>query len=137
MALIEWNDKELCVGIELIDSQHKVLIGYINDLSDLVHTKSSEKDVHNLFQKSVDYSQYHFDAEEAYFESLNTSDLELHKLQHKHFIEQLNQFSITKLTPDLLEFLLEWLVIHIQCEDKKFIQTEQALSKSTIKQLTV
>lgn len=125
MALVEWDDETLSVGIELIDSQHKVLVGYINELSNLIYTKSPEKSIRNIFNKLVDYTQYHFKAEEAYFEQLNNKDLMLHKLQHKHFIEHLNQFGSqcnTKLTTDLLEFLLDWLVIHIQCEDKKFIQ---------------
>lgn len=32
MALITWDDKTLSVGIELIDSQHKTLVDYINEL---------------------------------------------------------------------------------------------------------
>ena len=119
MALIEWNEKELSVGVELIDNQHKVLVGIINELFDSVQNKSPESYIQRLIENLLEYTQYHFDAEEAYFDTLNTNDLELHKLQHKHFIEQLNEFATTKLTPFLLEFLLDWLVVHIQCEDRK------------------
>ncbi len=79
-----------------------------------------------IFSKLVDYTQYHFDTEEHYFEQLNADNVKLHKLQHKHFMEQLNVYKSTKETEgisnDLLYFLLDWLVTHIQCEDKKFIQ---------------
>lgn len=127
MPIIEWDDKTLSVGIELIDSQHKILVSYINELSELIDSEPSEEAVNQLFKKLVDYTQYHFDSEEEYFESLNDNDLILHKLQHRHFIEQLNQLQQQckdgiAVSSDLLDFLLDWLIIHIQCEDKKFIQ---------------
>jgi len=42
MPLIEWNDEKLGVGVELIDSQHKVLVGYINEFSELVNSDTCE-----------------------------------------------------------------------------------------------
>lgn len=125
MALIKWDDETLSVGIKVIDNQHKVLVGYINELAELVEHNPTEKDIGNVFNQLVAYTQYHFKDEEAYFKGLNKKNLMLHKLQHKHFIEHLNQLKkkgYTAVTTELLEFLLDWLVTHIQCEDKKFIQ---------------
>lgn len=131
MSLIEWDDKTLSVGVDMIDDQHKILIGYINELSECIN-KSSE-DIKLVFIKLVDYTKYHFKAEEAYFDRLNSDDIHLHKLQHKHFIEQLNTFispSSSMVTLDLLDFLLDWIVIHIQCEDRKYIQKNHVSSSS-------
>jgi len=125
MPLINWNDETLSLGIEFIDSQHKVLVGYINELDELIKKNENKEDVSIIFNKLVDYTQYHFSSEELYFEGLNANDLTLHKLQHKHFIEQLNLFkdeTTENISKDLLHFLLDWLVTHIQCEDKKYIQ---------------
>jgi len=128
MSLIEWNDKKFSVGVDIIDSQHKTLIGYINELAEIIENNNSMEDIRLIFVKLVEYTKYHFDTEEAYFASLNNSDLHLHQLQHKHFIEQLNTLikqPPRDITSDVLDFLLDWLVIHIQCEDRKFIQDNQ------------
>ncbi|MEW6990565.1 bacteriohemerythrin [Colwelliaceae bacterium 6441] len=126
MALIEWDEKKLGVGVEFIDRQHKVIVSYINELSELIDSRPCEEDINHIFNNLVNYTQYHFKAEEKYFGQLNKNDLIIHKLQHKHFIEQLNSLKAQRkkveITSELLEFLLDWLVIHIQCEDKKFIQ---------------
>jgi len=124
--LIEWNDKKLSVGIKLLDDQHKVLVSYINELHDLITSDSNESAISELFEKLYKYTQYHFHDEEKYFSSLGKNDLALHKLQHKHFLEELAQIQQgnvkQKISEDLLFFLTDWLVHHIVAEDLKFIQ---------------
>jgi len=124
--LIEWDDKKLSVGIKLIDDQHKVLLGYINDLHNLINNSANESEVLELFDKLYKYTQYHFNEEERYFSRLCKDDLTLHKLQHKHFIEELDHIQQRKneqqVSADLLFFLTDWLVNHIVAEDLKFIQ---------------
>jgi hemerythrin len=127
MPLIEWNDNKLSVGVELIDNQHKMLIHLINQLTNAVDNKLEQIVIESIFSQLIDYTQYHFTTEETYFFRLNTADTELHTLQHNHFIEQLKAFKkthkdLTKVSTNLLCFLSDWLIHHIQIEDKKFIQ---------------
>lgn len=128
MPLIKWDEKLLAVGIEFIDNQHKQLINYINELSQAIkHSKESEI-TEALFEKLYEYTKYHFRTEEEYFFRLNLTDAKLHQLQHKHFIEELNRIKqqkhIESFSSDLLDFLTDWLLSHIQEEDRKFIKKQ-------------
>jgi len=127
MALIRWSDEEYSVGINIIDKQHKILVDLINRLSEAINKEATASLISSLFHELTEYTKFHFKAEEVYFSTLNEIDSQLHQLQHKHFVEQLmvfNEqheqacFSYT----DLLYFLSDWLIIHIQCEDRKFIE---------------
>jgi len=128
--LIEWDDEKLSVGIKLLDDQHKVLVSYINELHDLIMNNASDNAISELFEKLFKYTQYHFHDEEKYFSRLYKDDLTLHKLQHKHFIEDLTHIQQRngeqKISEDLLFFLTDWLVNHIVVEDLKYIQQHQA-----------
>jgi len=127
VSLITWNNKQLSVGIKKIDEQHKVLVNYINQLSMAIDDNDNNI-IDTLFNKLYDYTQYHFQDEEKYFVSLNPQDLKLHQLQHKHFVEELYRIKQQKtelISADLLFFLTDWLINHIQVEDRKFIEQNQ------------
>jgi len=130
MDWIQWNDELYNVGIEEIDSQHKILVGIINEIYREIDKSQEDESnrllVLSLLDKLGDYTQYHFSSEEKYFSRLSKNDCELHRLQHKHFIEQISDmvqdFKMGELClSELLYFLTDWLISHIQIEDKKFI----------------
>ncbi len=129
MPLLEWDDNKYSVGIKEIDDQHKKLISYINELAAAVHHNGSDKVVAITFEKLYVYTQYHFHEEEIYFEQLNKEDALLHKLQHKHFIEELNRIKESNnkddVCEDLLYFLTDWLINHIISEDLKFVKNNK------------
>ncbi len=128
MSLILWDDKQLSVGIKKIDDQHKQLVHYINQLSSAINDGRGDVIIDTLFKQLYDYTQYHFQDEEKYFFSLNPQDLKLHQLQHKHFVEELYRIKQEKaelISADLLFFLTDWLINHIQVEDRKFIETNR------------
>ncbi len=124
--LVIWDNNTFATGIEEIDSQHKILVGYINDLAWAIDNKQDKQLMSALFDKLCDYTQFHFQTEEAYILALNKNDCLLHQLQHKHFIEELNRIialgETIKISEELLYFLTDWLLHHIQIEDKKFFQ---------------
>ncbi len=74
----------------------------------------------------MEYTSYHFEAEEKIMESHNFPFLLDHKAEHKRLINELkgillrlkNGNEITSL--DLLNFLTKWIVDHILDEDLKF-----------------
>jgi hemerythrin len=124
--LVVW-DKATCeLGIDNIDYQHKQLVDYINELAWSIDNNQAAGIISTLFKKLYDYTKFHFKAEEAYFCKLNKGDLLLHQLQHKHFIEELDRIialeKIEIISKELLFFLTDWLVSHIQVEDKKFLK---------------
>jgi len=128
MALIEWSDETFNVGVKTIDEQHKNLVQYINDLAEAIEKKQTENKITIIFNRLYEYTKYHFKEEEQYFSRLNEADTKLHQLQHKHFIEQLDIIAKKQdgdaeiISAELLFFLTDWIVIHIQCEDRKLSQ---------------
>ncbi|SEL64092.1 hemerythrin [Colwellia chukchiensis] len=136
--LIAW-DKAYEVGVDTIDRQHKVLVDYINQLAWAIDNQQEQAIIPSLFAKLIAYTKYHFEAEEAYFYKLNKNDCLLHQLQHKHFMEELENIATrinaknTQLKDstesssamELLYFLTDWLLHHIQIEDKKYLQQQE------------
>jgi len=125
-CLIVWDKATFDVGIECIDNQHRALVDSINELAFAIDSEEEKSVLSALFTKLYDYTKFHFKAEEAYFINLNQDDCLLHELQHKHFIEELDRLIVAdehEATPEeLLFFLTDWLLQHIQIEDKKFLQ---------------
>jgi hemerythrin len=127
--LITWGSKTFELGIESIDSQHKKLVDYINELDRAIDIGQEKDTISALFEKLYNYTRFHFKEEEAYFFNLSKNDFLLHQLQHKHFIEELDRIialeKIESISAELLYFLTDWLLNHIQVEDRKFIQQHQ------------
>ncbi len=127
--LIVWDDARFEVGIEDIDNQHRKLVGYVNNLSLAVNSHLEESHLSALFMELYNYIKLHFKTEEIYFCKLNSDDCLLHELQHKHFIEELDRIialnEFKKNAREVLFSLTDWLVHHIQVEDKKFITQNQ------------
>ncbi len=126
MPLIKWNEQTLSVGIELIDNQHKMLIHLINKLADAIVNHQTEQVITSIFSQLQDYTEYHFNTEEAYFFRLNDEDTALHQAQHNEFILKLADFKqqspeLSAISQQLLTFLSNWLINHIQIEDRKIL----------------
>jgi hemerythrin len=124
MVLIEWS-KSLSVDINLIDGQHKKLLGYLNQLYDALNQKKEKEILMGLFDSLDDYTKTHFALEEAYFKKFGYEEKEVHISQHKEFIKNLQKMKeqIPKElmdTEDLLMFLVDWLKGHIRISDHKY-----------------
>jgi len=126
MMAIQWA-KELSVGNEIIDSEHRNLIGMVNSIEYAIGTKDSFAllGAIKLFKDEVDD---HF-ANEARFARAFNYHFEQHGLEHRHFQEELQQ-KIDDLTvkigvwPEYAmghypQLLRNWLIGHIACEDMK------------------
>ena len=124
-TLIEWSS-ELSIGIEEIDSQHKVLVDLLNQLhAAILHHHGSQETLHVL-DELVDYTRIHFAVEESLLRILDYPDYESHKAKHEKLIEQVQQFR-QRLTEqgrastfELLHFLKQWLTVHILESDREY-----------------
>ena len=119
---IEWKE-EYSVGIDEIDEQHQHLLNLINMLLDARKNILNKKDLKNLFIEFMNYSQYHFETEEKYF---NDSEFENHhKAEHSIYTNHIMKLAILFLKNDekvdasLLFFLLKWLKKHILITDRE------------------
>ena len=125
-VLINWTDK-YSVGYNVIDNQHKELVGMINNLYASFTEGKADEIVEDILKEMIKYTDYHFKMEEKYFDKYNYSDTKLHKEQHNDFIVKVTSFyrefnngSVT-ITYDIMNFLREWLLTHIQGSDKKYV----------------
>ncbi len=125
MPLIDWSEK-MSVGIEEIDVQHKKLVDIINHLHDLLKTNSYGNELRAIFNELIDYTKYHFASEEKIMEEAGYEDLEVHKKQHKKFVNQLlrkkDRCNLGKreIAVELSSFLSGWMIGHILHSDKEY-----------------
>ncbi len=121
-------DKDLATGNDLIDGQHKELIDRVNKLVDSC-TSGKEKNVAiQTLDFLMDYTVFHFDAEEKLQEEAGYPELSAHKAQHAQFkqaVEELKEMLEEEEGPTdafvaaVNKNVSDWLVNHIKQSDKK------------------
>ena len=125
MSLINWEES-LSVNIKEIDLQHQKLIQIINDLHEAMRQKKTQDLLGKIIDELIAYTSTHFLTEEAYFEKYQYGDRLSHKRIHTDFVKKVGEFkkefSAGKLmlSMEIMTFLKEWLVKHIQGDDKKY-----------------
>jgi hemerythrin len=127
MAEIEWDDS-LSIGIKLIDEQHKMLIQRLSELSRAIETNQGEVKTASTLDFMVDYTDFHFSAEEKHMMEHHYPGLEDQKKQHTEFkgylqqlVQDFEEEGPTKaLNTSINVYLLNWLIKHIKGVDLKF-----------------
>lgn len=128
MGRIEWTE-ELSVGHELLDKQHKLLIGHYNQLHESLLNDSPEETGHTkkrVLAAMVAYALEHFETEESYMERLGYAGLEEHRLTHQGFRDKI--FSLNRdvqedrvvLSTSVIKILRNWITDHIAGEDQDY-----------------
>lgn len=127
MSKIEWDDS-LSVNVDLIDEQHKMLIQRLADLSDAFRRGLEQNKVMQTLEFMIDYTDFHFSAEEKVMEENDYPGLDEQKQQHEEFKRTLNNIvedykeegTTTAIAESINVFLLNWLIKHIKGTDSKF-----------------
>lgn len=136
MNIMPWK-KELEIGIELIDKQHKDFLMNVNKFIIRVRAK---KEVFAITEQ-LDFLEYyllsHFQAEETFqFESEYPNYLG-HQAEHKHLKFKVKEISILLKTHDFSEasidefckFINHWVVGHMLKGDLDFAKYYNSLKK--------
>lgn len=124
---IYWKD-EYSIGISVIDEQHKKFIVILNELSASFLKKSKNNSLRKIVDELEKYAHWHFDFEEKYFKEFHYKDAEAHEKSHTAFCLQVQKMKERlEQEDDLLEydmflFANDWLIVHIQEEDRKYAQ---------------
>lgn len=126
MTQVVWNNK-YSIGIEIIDTQHQQLFDIMNKLYIASEEDQELETIIDLFEELKDYTKYHFTEEEIYFSKHPQDEIKRHKELHQFFIKKLDEsiqqcIRIGALSLELLFFLNDWLVEHIQIEDQKYVK---------------
>jgi len=126
MPLMEWNQK-MAVGVALLDLDHQKLVKMINDLYDAMKEGHSKESLGKILDSLVDYTKVHFAHEERFFAQTHYADLAAHKKEHDDLTRQVLEVQAKyrsgatgTLSLEVMNFLKNWLVNHIQGSDKKY-----------------
>lgn len=122
MAFFEWTPA-LSVGLETVDRQHRMLIGYINELDEAVQQGRSSDTLRRIMVGLRNYTRVHFTFEEGMFKVYGYAEAADHASGHATFVRMIEQFESRQANGDasvareLLDFLKHWLSDHILVED--------------------
>ncbi len=123
MSLV-WNEP-CSVNHELLDSQHRKILGLINELDGAIMCGRIDRKVHLAAAVLVEFVSVHFRDQERLMCHIGYSGYERHQELHEEMTVRLVQL-VERLqaghTPcifQLTAFLREWLVRHIESEDKR------------------
>lgn len=127
MALIEWSPA-YSVGVKKFDDQHKKLVELVNQLHEAMKAGEGNTILGVILQSLISYTSTHFADEEKMMQANGFADLAKHRGIHQDLVKQVldlqqkYQAGNPVMTMSVLNFLKEWLVKHIQGEDKRYGQ---------------
>lgn len=127
--LVQWR-KQLSVGNEEIDRQHKRLINLINEMYNSLVTGRGKDTIRWVMDELVDYTKTHFGYEESFMAKIEYPYIAEHLHEHEGLTEQVLELSRRSMLPDVemglvletLNFLKDWLMRHIIASDLKCIK---------------
>jgi hemerythrin len=125
MRSLEWKES-YSVGVQLLNDQHKVLVGYLNTIYQLFDCPDKSEQVGILLSELEQYALVHFRSEEDLFIKYKYHGLKNHALEHRLYEQKVSEFKTrfdsadNKVTLDMLEFLVDWLTGHILGSDQEY-----------------
>ncbi len=123
---IKWND-ELVTGVERIDNQHREIIYRLNEFIK-ISTFEDEKEIDHMIRFLGGYLIDHFDTEEECMIKYNYPHYDRHKEKHMELLKNISilkrifkeegELSFMPIVMSMKDFCVDWLVDHINTEDK-------------------
>jgi len=125
MAIMKW-DESLSVGVRALDHDHQRLVALINKLHEAMSIGKGKEVLGKILAELIKYTQYHFGAEEKFFEQYAYPDARAHIREHadltKKVIALKGRFDngTTIISLETMNFLKDWLTNHIMKTDKMY-----------------
>ena len=120
-------DKNLETGNSLIDTQHQELIARVNKLTDSLENGKKKNVAIQTLAFLMDYTEFHFSAEEKLQEEISYPGIEEHKKQHGDFkqaVSELHEMLEEEEGPSdafvaaVNKNVIDWLYRHIKGFDR-------------------
>ena len=124
--LIVWDDS-IRFDIEAIDGQHRRLVGLINRLHHAMVQRAGKTVLASTLDELARYTVQHFKTEEQLMDAAGYDDLEAHRQLHEKLVAQVLEFKQrfeagdATVTMDLMTFLRDWLLDHINRVDRNYV----------------
>lgn len=125
MRELKWNES-YSVGVKRFDDQHQLVIGVLNRVFKMFETDSPPEELATVLGELAEYAQKHFSSEEQLMEKYKFHGLEGHIAEHRLYESKIAGFKDglgsedEKVRRDVLEFLADWWMGHIQGCDKEY-----------------
>lgn len=128
-----WKDAYR-IGNEVVDAQHEELFHRIETLLELAHSadlEENKKQCEHMLDYLVEYTDFHFNSEEALQNRENYVDYEQHKRIHQEFRntvtvyrQRIREDFSAAVLKRFLGTMLTWLTVHVQGCDQKIMRNE-------------
>lgn len=116
----------LSVGIETFDAHHRRLFELISRLYRGMRAGSSRDVLGPLFDELLEYTVYHFSAEERAFAEFGFDRADEHRARHAELVDQAQALRAEldagkpMVALEVMQFLRDWVTNHIQGEDSRY-----------------
>ena len=126
MPLIVWTD-QMCVGVKLLDNDHKKLVLLINELHEGIVNNRDKQELDNVFESLVSFTRVHFAHEEQLLFETGYPAATAHKQEHESMIEKILDLQARfrsgapkAMHMDGVELLKSWLFSHMYGADQEY-----------------
>jgi hemerythrin len=121
-------DARFQVGIDQVDREHRQLFEIAGKVYDALAAsdEAAAAAARAAIAELLDYTVTHFASEEALMAAAGYPELEAHRELHHHLLSQARdmemraEFGEQYVPVELSHFLYNWLVDHIEANDRKF-----------------
>ncbi len=126
IKMFEWKEN-YSVNISIIDEEHKELIRIMNEAIVAKQHRNDLEEISKLLKELTMYALKHFSTEETYMVEFNYPEFQNHKNEHHDFSNKMIAYCNTviegeyQIANEIIEYLKQWLVNHIQVTDKKYV----------------
>lgn len=127
---MKWT-KDLEVGIETIDEQHRELFKRIGSLLLAIKEHRCKSEIDGTIQFLDDYARFHFGEEEQRMDEAGYDGLEDHRKHHAVYLNNIKELKDLAAQPRIQgasyelsvttnQIVVDWIVDHIMKIDRKF-----------------
>ena len=120
---LNWDSK-FEIGHERIDSEHRIFLGLIRDLSNEANPHGDRERAFRLLSEIYKYADFHFVSEENVMADVAYPELDAHRRLHLALLAELRDCMFRFRSADAtveqaVEFLFTWFALHTTREDKR------------------
>jgi hemerythrin len=120
------------VGDASLDEEHKRILGIIEDLRLAIETGNERGQVQDILNRLTHYTMTHFEHEEKVMKACGFPRFDAHKVMHDEMRRRtldLKAMPDSIAGGDLLQFVRNWWVRHIQNQDKAYAPYLDAIAR--------
>lgn len=120
-----WRDDFSVLVVEM-DTHHKKLVEIANGIMEILRSEGGRDSLLEAVDALVEYTRYHFAAEEALMERYDYPDILFHKQRHRQLARQAADYAANIQAgnlpeeSDFLRFFRDWIITHMLSEDRKY-----------------